>query len=281
MHREADTEVAIARHYTTPALMDRVRAALEAAGHDPSAPSPEALKPLDEFHTGGLEATEALLSGLEIGPATRVLDIGCGIGGTVRHVVGRHGCPTAGIDLTPQFVETAVALSALAGNAPSLGFHVASALDLPFEDGAFDLALMFHAGMNIEDKHALFAEAARVLAPGGRFALFDVMALDPAEPIVFPLPWSARAETSFVATPGAYLDAAAAAGLNLVAERPRGDFALAFFEKVFAHIAANGMPPLGIHLLMGEESAAEKLANYVANVKAGRIAPVEMVFAKS
>ncbi|MEM7528128.1 MAG: methyltransferase domain-containing protein [Pseudomonadota bacterium] len=274
------SEAAVAEHYTTADLMARIKAALAAQGADPDAPNPEDLKPVDEFHTGGLEATQALLSVLDIDKTTRVLDVGCGIGGTVRHVIARHGCPTAGIDLTPLYIETATALSALVGLSPALGFHCASALALPFKDQSFDLALMFHAGMNIEDKATLFAEAARVLAPGGRFAVFDVMRGQDAGDLLFPLPWSTVPATSFVATPADYRAAATAPGLTLEHEIDHRDFTLAFFAKVFARLAKHGPAPLGIHLLMGEETAAEKLKNYVANVEAGRIAPVEMVFRK-
>ena len=59
----------------------------------------------------------------------------------------------------------------------------------------------------------------------------------------------------------------------------RREFTLDYFGRVFAAIEAKGLPPLGIHLLMGD-TAGEKLQNYVENVKADRIAPVEMIFAK-
>jgi hypothetical protein len=52
---------------------------------------------------------------------------------------------------------------------------------------------------------------------------------------------------------------------------------LDFFARGFAKAAETGPPPLGINLMMGD-TAGEKLKNYAANVKARRIAPVEMVF---
>ena len=282
MTRERETameslETRVADHYSVEHIVDTIKAALEKAGADPEAPTPDDLKPVDEFHTGGQEATDALLDQLEIDREMRVLDIGSGIGGTARHVAGRAGCNVTGVDLTPGYVAAAKVLSTLVGLEERTLFKTGSALDLPVEDDAFDLALMFHVGMNIEDKTGLFAEVARVLAPGGTFALFDVMRLSD-EPLNFPFPWAETSGFSFVDPPEMYREAAEKAGLELVAERNRLDFALDFFNRVFARMEkAGGPPPLGIHLLMGG-TAKDKLQNYVTHISAGDIAPVEMIF---
>lgn len=273
-------EQAVAQHYTTGALTDRVRAALEASGIDPDAATVADLKAGDEFHTGGVLATNNLFAQLSPTHATRVLDVGCGIGGTSRYVVDRYGSTVTGVDLTPEFVETAKVLSDMVGHSSKTSFHVGSALEMPVPDAGFDLAVMMHVGMNIKDKAGLFAEVSRALAKGGTFALFDVMAGDVDEPLAFPLPWSTVAETSFVDAPGVYKSAASAAGFELVTETDRTEFAIQFFEDVFAKIAESGPAPLGIHLMMGE-TAPEKFQNYVKNLKAGRIRPTEMIFKKS
>ncbi len=273
-------ENAVAEHYTTGALTQRVRDALIATGVDPDAATVADLKAGDEFHTGGVAATDNLFAQLTPTHATRVLDVGCGIGGTSRYIVDRYDATVTGVDLTPEFVETATALSEIVGLSDKLTFLVGSALDMPISDSSFDLAVMLHVGMNIEDKAGLFSEVSRTLATGGTFALFDVMGGAVAEPLAFPLPWSTHPETSFVDAPEAYRDAATAAGLELIAENDRTDFAVAFFEEVFARTAESGPPPLGIHLMMGE-TAPEKFQNYVANLEAGRIRPTEMIFTKS
>jgi SAM-dependent methyltransferase len=270
----------VARHYGsgggTGDLLDRIRAGLRGAGVDPARALPADLKPVDEFHTGGMEATDALLDQLEIGPGTRVLDIGCGIGGTARAIAERYGARVTGVDLTPEYVAAAAELSRTVGLDDRVRFQTGSAVALPVGDGGFDLALLLHVGMNIEDKPGLFREARRALVPGGTFALFEVMQGGRDEALAFPVPWAARPETSFVAPPDVYRDAALAAGFEIVAERDRTDFARAFFDKVMARVEAEGPPPLGIHLLMGE-TAREKIANYVENLKAGRIAPTELI----
>ena len=265
----------IARHYGTGGLLDRIRAGLRQAGIDPDRAGPADLKPVDEFHIGGAAATEALLGQAALRPDMAVLDIGCGIGGTTRLIAERVGARVTGIDLTEEFVATARALSETVGLEDRTEFRTGSAIAMPFEDDSFDAALLLHVGMNIADKRALMTEVARVLRPSAAFLVYDVMRTGEGE-LDFPVPWASTPETSFVATAQEYREAARAAGFEVAQERERRDFALDFFARIQARIAESGPPPLGIHLLMGE-TAREKIANTVANIKAGRIAPVEMI----
>ena len=272
-----DLEDRVSAHYTVGDLIGRIKAALAVTGADPDAPRPSDLKPVDEFHTGGLAATEALLDQVSITQETRVLDIGCGLGGTARYISDKYGASVTAFDLTPLYVEVAKELTGMVGL--EAAFHVGSALEMPVADASADVATMFHVGMNIEDKTGLMAEAARALAPGGVFALFDVMRMGEGD-LTFPFPWAEEAAFSFVEVPERYREAAAAAGLEPVAERERKAFTLDFFEKAFAAVAEHGgPPPMGIHLLM-RETAGQKIQNYVACVKGGLLAPVEMIFRK-
>ena len=274
-----DQESNIARHYTTDNLIERITTALKSSGKDPEKITGEDLKGVDEFHTGGVQATEDLLAQLTISNATRVLDIGCGIGGAARHIAGSTGAVVAGFDLTPDYIKTAKTLSEMVGMSSQTRFQVGSALDMPVEDSSFDLATMFHVGMNIADKRTLFSEAARVLIPSGTFALFDIMRTGSGD-LTFPFPWAENSDWSFVDSADEYKVAATEAGFELLSARNRRDFTLKFFASVFAAIEKSGAPPaVGIHLLM-KETAAQKLQNYVAEVKAERLAPFEMIFRK-
>ena len=268
-------ETEVAAHYTTGQLIRNIDQALEQIDVDPAAVTAEDLKTVDEFHTGGLEATDALLEQLEIGPQTRVLDLGCGIGGPARVMAERFGCHVTGIDLTREFVACAAEMTRRVGLHSLVDFRHGSVLDLPFDDDSFDVATLFHVGMNIADKDRLMTEAARVLRPGGTLAVFDVMGVQ-TDAIVFPMPWAEHATTSFLAPPDAYAQAARDAGFAEVARRDRSGFAAAFFEKVFARAEAEGPVALGIHLFM-RDTAAQKLQNYASNLSAGRIAPTELI----
>src|SRR5688572_2561345 len=223
-----DIEGGVTKHYAGYDVLARIRAGLREMGLDPDRVSPEALKPVDEFHIGGAEATAALLERLDIRPDTDVLDIGSGIGGPARMIAGRYKCRVTGIDLTPHFVETARALSAMCGMADRVRFEVGSAIALPMPDASFDLALLLHVGMNIPDKTALFREARRVLRNRGSFAVYEVMRTGDGD-LAFPVPWAETPDLSALETPQTYRAAAKAAGFTLEGEENRREVALDFF----------------------------------------------------
>lgn len=265
----------VAEHYSSGTLIDRIMGGLASLGKTADNVAPEDLKLVDEFHIGGVEATRDLLRQLSVRSGDRVLDIGCGIGGTARLIAQETGASVTGVDVTAEFVDAARRLTELSG-ITGVSFVEASALDLPFAEDSFELAMLLHVGMNIEDKPALFAEVRRVLRADGVFAVYDVMRTGDGA-LGFPVPWSSSPETSFLDSPGAYRAAAENAGFTLVSERERRDFAIAFFAALQARIAESGPPPVGLPLIMGEGAAA-KIANMVAALKSGLIAPVEMIF---
>ena len=272
----ADIERDVARHYTTGSLLERIRQGLAAMGCDPDRPGLDDLKPVDEFHIGGVEATRDLLAQISLDAASSLLDIGSGLGGPARFIASTIGCHVTGIDLTEEFVTTARALSEMTGLADRTSFTTGSALDLPFAAASFDAATLIHVGMNLPDKPALFAGVARVLRPGGVFAIYDVMRTGPGD-LAYPVPWAETPATDFSVPPEAYRVAAGAAGFTIAAERGRRAFALDFFRARQAEAAGqDAPPPLGIHLLIGA-TGPEKMRNMMSNIEAGAIAPVEMI----
>lgn len=272
-----DVNQLIAEHYTCGTLYERFREGLKRSGVDPDAPGFDDLAGGDEFHVGGIEATRALLGQLGIVPDMHVLDIGSGVGGPARVAAHDYGCRATGVDLTPEFVATAKRLTGLVGMEDRVSFEVGSGTDLPLADASVDVAFMLHVGMNIADKGALFREAARVLKPGGAFGIYDVMTGPSPGPLTFPLPWASVEETSFVGAPDDYKASADGAGLTLVAERDRREYGVAFMRKMMERARAEGPPPIGPHLFMGE-SARERLSNATGDLAAGRIATVELIF---
>ena len=151
-----DVRELVTTHYGAGDLSEAILEALTSAGVDTENLEPDDLFPVDQLHAGGVAATRYALERLEIGPGTRLLDVGCGIGGPSR-LAATYDAQVTGIDLTPEFVDAATALTERVGLSETASFVATPGEALPFDAGSFDAALMVHVGMNIPDKLALFA----------------------------------------------------------------------------------------------------------------------------
>ena len=96
----------------------------------------------------------------------------------------------------------------------------------------------------------------------------------------YPLPWASQASGSFLETPDFYRKALKEAGFELESEVNRGEMGLAFFQRIRARIAESGPPAIGLHLTMGPDGPA-RMANLIAALERGIVAPVEMISRRS
>lgn len=263
-------ERAVAGHYGVGNLRSRIFDAIERSGLDPKALRPADLAPVDEFHMGGRGATAEIVARAGLTAGDRVLDIGSGLGGLVRYLAAEVGCRATGIDLTPDYVELAREFTALTGLSERADFVLGSALDMPFDDGAFSAALTFHVGMNIADRATKYAEAARVLQSGGKLVIYDVMK-GPVAGMRFPVPWADTDATSHLVTMAELRDLLGASGFAILEEEDRTPTVLAHHRARVAELAAGAPPPpLGLHLLQGS-TAKEKSQNMIGMAETGQI----------
>ena len=129
----------------------------------------------ESFHPGGLALTGRLGQLLELAPATQVLDVACGRGASALHLAERSGCTLLGIDLSARNLGLASAAAASTGIGDRVRFVQADAEALPFEDDSFDAVFCECALCTFPDKSTAAREIYRVLKPGGRFGMSDVI----------------------------------------------------------------------------------------------------------
>jgi ubiquinone/menaquinone biosynthesis C-methylase UbiE len=259
-------------HYRATGLTERLKAALTAFGPDEQRLTPQQLAPLDQFHTRGLAATVELARLAGITAAMAVLDVGSGVGGPARFLAATYGCRVTGVDFSEPFIDAARYLTERAGQSELVSFETASALELPFDDGHFDVVLLQHVAMNIADRARLYREIRRVLKSGGRFATYDVV-LNSGDPH-YPVPWARTPATSFLLTAAATREAIEPAGFRTLAWQDDSEAASAWF----ARLRASGLPPSpNLGVVMGSDFA-QLSANLGRNLLEGRLGILTAVF---
>lgn len=123
-----------------------------------------------------LTETLARLAGIEHGE--RVLDVGCGMGGSSIHLARRHGCRVTGITLSRVQRHWATMSARWNRAARNVEFHRADAEQVEFPQGAFDVVWSIECTEHLYDKPRFFERAAKWLRPGGRMAICAWLAAD-------------------------------------------------------------------------------------------------------
>ena len=258
---ETTTSSSVRDHYAAIGLTDLIRSALSTLAPEGQTLTVAQLAPLDQFHTRGILATQELAAAAGLEPRSRVLDLGCGIGGPARYLAATFGCQVTGVDLSPGFIDAATYLTARCALSDRVTFEVGDALHLPFEDSAFDAVFLQHVAMNIGDRPGLYAEARRLLTPGGRFATYDLVLRN--GDVGYPVPWARDASTSFLLGEPETRTALEQAGFQAVLWRDDSQTALDWFQTTMAGPQPSG-PNLG--LVLGPDFLA-MTANLARNVR--------------
>lgn len=269
---------AIADHWAKRDIYALIISALQKAGKSIDALTVEDLAPVDHFHARGFPATVDLADRLPVERGQHLLDIGCGYGGPARYFAKRFRCRVSGIDLTPAFVEAGNKLTALLGMQDAVDIRQGDAQELPYADGSFDGAFTQHVTMNIPDRARFYGEAFRVLKPGAFFGLSE-HGLGPAGDPHYPVPWSMDGEGSYMMTPADTRRALEAAGFEDVQVEDTGHKYVAAYGKVMELAAQGALPPLGIHIVLGE-TAPQKTRNARRNIEEGRTHPMQVICRK-
>jgi ubiquinone/menaquinone biosynthesis C-methylase UbiE len=266
----------VASHYSESSnLAEAIAVRLRDAGKDIGALTTADLSSIDEFHVRGRKATLELAEGLNLTAASRVLDLGSGLGGPARTLAETYGCHVTGIDLTPAFCEAATILSTWVGLGERVSFQQGDATHLPFAEGSFDTAVTLHVAMNIAAKDRLYAEARRVLKPGGRFGMYDILQGEGGA-VLYPVPWARDPSISHLATLDEMKSLLAGAGFKILSVTDSTEEGQRWFEGMAERMKQSGAPPLTFRTFLGEDFP-EMTRNQVRNLQERRIRTVSYI----
>lgn len=196
-------------------------------------------------------------------------------GGSARYLASEYQCRVSGIDITQEYIDVANALVELTGLEEEVEFRQASAIDLPFENNTFDTVWTEHVQMNIADKRTFYGEIARVIKPGGQLLFHDIFK-GKNEPIHYPVPWADNESINFLAAPEEIREILAELGFSIQTWEDKSRASLEWFVQVVEKLKEKGPPPLGFHLLTGD-NAKEKFKNQIRNLKENRFVVVQAV----
>ena len=264
--------------YTRDPLTTRILDVLQESGRPIDELTYRDLIPVSELHNRGRQATVDLAKLAEIQPAHHVLDVGCGIGGPARTLAAEYGCRVTGIDTSGEFCSAAQSLNEMVGLSDKISIRPADALALPYEDESFDIVWTQHVSMNISDKQALFHEIHRVLRPGGKIALHDVMA-GPAQPVHFPVPWAPAPSISFLAMPEEARSMIISTSFEELVWQDQTQLTEDWWQNVRERASGKPPSPLNPGLVMGSHFP-EMAHNMYRNIREHRVAVVQAIYRK-
>ncbi|HWJ99688.1 MAG TPA: class I SAM-dependent methyltransferase [Xanthobacteraceae bacterium] len=264
----------VVNHYGGGGLSNVIAESLRKVGKDMDKLTTTDLVTVDEFHIRGRKATLELAEYLNLDASFDVLDIGSGLGGPARTLAETFGCHVTGIDLTQEFCDAATTLSGWVGLSDRVDFQQGDATSLPFDDAMFDAAMTLHVAMNIAAKDRMYAETKRVLKPGSRFVIYDVLQGEGGD-VLFPVPWAREPSISHLATPDTMPLLLSNAGFRILKVEDTTEKGQLWFEEMAARMAT-ATPAVTFQAFLGNDFAA-MARNQVINLRERRIRTVSYI----
>ena len=200
----------------------------------------------DELHPGGEATTRRALELIGLQPGARLLDVASGRGDSALLAAREFGCLVTGLEYGRNAVRGAQQAVDAAGLGRRVGFTAGDAESMPFADGEFDAVLCECSLCTFPNKRRAMDEMRRVLRPGGRLALADVVVDRPRLPAELDGAFAVIACVGEALSRRGYEALLADAGFRLIATESRAEDAAALAERV--HDRLRGARLLGLDL---------------------------------
>jgi arsenite methyltransferase len=215
-----------------------------------------------ELHPGGEETTRRALEMIRLSPGDRLLDVASGAGTSALLAAREFDASVAGVDLGEGAVLGATEAARAEGLEDRVGFAVGDAESLTLADASFDAVLCECSLCTFPDKPRAVTEMRRVLRPGGRVAISDVV-IDPER-----LPEELLGPIATIACVGSalplsgYEELLADAGLEVFAVESRDEDTAKFAERIEERL--RGARLLGVDRFDGSPFGIEEAIELVA-----------------
>ncbi len=269
------------QYYGRTGIIDDIQAAINTLRRQKNSLCDTDLAAFDQIHIGGRKATLDLIASLPptVGKQPRILDAGCGLGGSARLLSQKLDTHVIGLDITHAYCHGAALLSQAVGLAPRTFFCQATAQQLPFAANRFDIVISQHVCMNVENKAQMMAEFHRVLVPGGCLLLHEIIA-GAHTPPHYPTPWAGDATMSFLVSDETLRNSVQAAGFLQRHWQDVTAPALAWWDRLLSRPPAatpRAQPAAGAQVVFGALSGQVR-SNIVRNLREQRIQIVQAAF---
>lgn len=219
----------------------------------------------DDIRAAALRATARLAELADIAPGANVLETACGVGGTARYLAARRGARVVATNISRSQLAIAAEWTRNAEGADRIRYEYADYHALPFADASFDVYWCQDSLLFSTDKPRALAEAARVLRPGGRIAISDLVVVGRPAPDAAAMLTEISAAGFWSAED--YRKGLIAAGFEGIAVEDWSRHVLPSFDLLTADIAAKRAR---LAAIASDADVAETLERYALWCKASR-----------